>query len=1145
MFTRGLTILVRQRLSCIISTKLLLVMKFTFLFLTVCCLHVGAASFSQTITLDLKNESFKNVLEKISKQSGYTVFAKANDLKKAKNVTINVSKISLTEALDQLFANQQLSYQLMDKSILIVLKNEFLPPPSWVLNGQVINDKSEPLAGVSISLKGKSRGTFTDNDGRFMLEIDDASDSLVATFVGYSTKTVSVGTSRQMTIILIQDIERQKLEEVVTVAFGRQKRTEMVGSVTTVKPDDLRVPSSNLTTALAGQVAGMIAYQRSGEPGEDNADFFIRGITSFGSGKKDPLILIDGMELGVTELSRLRPDDIESFNIFKDATSTALYGARGANGVIYVVTKKGKIGKPVVAIRSEASYSEPTKNIEFADPVTFMKMYNEAVFARDPLGRADKYSSEKIFMTEQGKFPLIFPAIDWKEMLFKNSTVNHRHNMSVSGGGQVASYYVAGSFAQDNGMLKVPRENNFNNNIDLKSYTLRANVNVFLSKTSELIVRLNGNFDDYNGPLIGGSQAYARMVKSSPVDLVPFYPKDSAHSFVQHIMFGRASQQGAKVSSINPYADLTRGYRQYDRSLMMAQLEFKQDLAFILSGLRFRTMFNVNKISRYDITRQYVPFLYTIDSYDKVTGDYTLIANEGREYLDFAAGGRQQSSVYYYDAALDYSRSFKEKHNVSAMLVSIFRGSTSANASTLQDSLPYRNLGLSGRATYNYDSRYFLEFNFGYNGSERFAEDKRFGFFPSVGAAWSISNEKFWEPFYATVNNMRLRYTYGYVGNDQIGSANDRFFYMPEVNLDYAARSYVFGRDRTYPVTGVRVLRYANPDISWETSEKHNLGVEIGLFKKINILADFFREKRTNILLARSYLPTTMGLTPVDPVRSNIGVASGKGMDVSIDGMFRFGKEMWLQTRGNFTYAKSKYDVFEDPDYGANWWLTRVGYSNYQPRGYLAERLFVDDNEVLNSPLQFGTNVAGDIKYKDINKDGRITSLDQIPIGFPTVPEIIYGFGFSYGFKKIDISAFFQGSARSSFWIGNPPRNIQPFYEGNQVLKVIADDYYSLSNPNLYAFYPRLSNIDQTNNMQYSTWWLRDGAFMRLKQAEIGWTMPDKWVKSINFTKSRIYLSGSNLFLFSKFKLWDVEMGGNGLGYPLQRVFNAGINVNF
>lgn len=1036
--------------------------------------------------------------------------------------------------------------------LLIFISSAFSQENKKVVGRVIDKTNGEVLIGVTVLEVGTSNGTSTNVDGAYSITVSSSNSELKFSYIGYEEKQIKVGSESVLDVLLEES--SNLLDEVVVVAFGTQKKTDMIGSITSIKPADLKVPASNLTTSFAGQAAGIISYQRSGEPGDDNADFFIRGVTSFGTGKVDPLILIDGMELGVTELARLRPDDIESFSIFKDATSTALYGARGANGVIYVTTKRGKEGRPILSFRAEGSLSTNTRDVEFADPVTYMKMYNEARSARNPFA-TPKYSTEKIDMTAKGEFPILFPAVDWKKAMFKDYTFNHRYNLNVSGGGKVASYYVAGSFSQDNGMLKVEKMNNFNNNIDLKSYTLRANVNINLSRSTELIVRLNGNFDDYNGPILTGKDTYNQIVKSSPVDFIPFYPQDEKSYHVTHAMFGGLREE----SFLNPYAEMVKGYREYDRSLMMAQMEFKQDLSFITEGLRFRTMMNTNRISRYDIVRSYSPYYYHLDNFNKYTGEYEIsMINEssGKEWLSFDIDEsmRQQTSGFYWENAIDYSRTFANKHSVSALLVSIMRSESNAKASSLQLSLPARNIGISGRTTYSYDNRYFAEFNFGYNGSERFSKEKRFGFFPSFGIAWTLSNEAFWTSIKPFFNNFRVRYTYGLVGNDAIGASNERFFYLSNVNMEDSNKQFVFGNEFTEIKKGITVTQYPNASIAWEESKKQNLAFEIGLFDKINIMADFFSERRTDILMSRQSLPNTMGLTA--SVRANLGEASAKGTDISVDFSHSFTPGVWLQVRGNFTYATNKYEVYEEPDYQNEPWLSRVGHPISQQWGYIAERLFVDDNDVANSPPQnFGSvaNVAGDIKYKDINRDGVISALDRVPIGYPTMPEIIYGAGFSFGYKSWDISAFFQGSARSSFFIGGKiasqtvdnPSNIEPFVEGKQPLKVFADSYYSLENPDIYALYPRLSEDHQANNTQLSTWWLRDGAFLRLKQAELGYTMPNKISSKLNIQTLRFYVSGTNLFILSKFDLWDVEMGGNGLGYPLQKVFNLGVNVTF
>ena len=1005
-----------------------------------------------------------------------------------------------------------------------------------VIKGKVVDDAGIPLPGVTITIVGSSKGVITDLDGLYTIEAK-STDKLLFSFVGLESKIIEIKDQSVIDVVLEEKVD--ELDEVLVVAFGKQKKTDVIGSVSTITPKDLKVPSSNLTTSLAGRLAGVISYQRSGEPGLDNAEFFIRGVTTFGY-KKDPLILIDGIELNSTELARLQPDDISSFSIMKDATATALYGARGANGVILVTTKEGKEGSIKVNLRYESSLSSPTRNLQLADPITYMRLENEAVVTRDPLGFQPN-SDSKIDNTIAGTNPLVYPATDWRKEVFKDNALNHRLNFNLSGGGKIASYYIAGTFNQDNGILKVDSKNNFNSNIDLKSYALRSNINIKPTETTEIGVRLYGTFDDYMGPIYSGSQMYKRVMQSNPVKFPAFFPVDEDHLHVGHIMFGGSSMG----SYINPYADLIKGYKEYSKSLMLAQFELKQDLSFLTEGLTLRGLFNTNRESYFDVSRSYVPFLYEVSTYDKYSDSYKLSLlnpNTGTEYLGYSEGDKIVKSAVYLESALNYVKVIDRKHNFNGMLVFIMRNYLEGNASSLVKSLPYRNIGLSGRGTYSYDNRYFLEYNFGYNGSERFYKDKQFGFFPSAGAAWTISNEEFWKPMEPYINKLKLRATYGLVGNDAIGTAEDRFFHMSSVSMNDASHGAKFGRDYAYGQNGIFVTRYDNRDITWETSKKTNLALELGLFNQFDIQMEYFNEYRENILMTRANIPTTMGLSA--PMRANVGEASSSGVDLSLDYTHMFNNDAWITGRCNFTYATSKYEKIEEPEYDEKN-LSKIGLSLSQEWGYIAERLFIDESDVANSPVQnFGIYAPGDIKYRDVNGDGQITTLDRVPIGYPTQPEIIYGFGVSTGIRNLDFSFFFQGSALSSFWI-NHNSSTSPFVDGNQVVKAYADSYWSEENRNIYAIWPRLSTIVNSNNEQRSTWFMRDGSFLRLKSVEIGYTIPNRITNKLDIENFRLYASGSNLFTFSKFKLWDVEMGSSGLNYPIQKIMNFGVQVTF
>jgi TonB-linked SusC/RagA family outer membrane protein len=554
----------------------------------------------------------------------------------------------------------------------------------------------------------------------------------------------------------------------------------------------------------------------------------------------------------------------------------------------------------------------------------------------------------------------------------------------------------------------------------------------------------------------------------------------------------------------------------------------------------------MNRYSDFSVTRAYSPFFYNINTYDLVKNIYTLRSlNNGNEKLGYSPGARTINTSFYMEATAEYNKQFAEKHNFSGLLVYIMRQEKQGVADNLLLSLPHRNLGLSGRLTYNYDSRYFLEFNFGYNGSERFSKEHRGGFFPSAGLAWMLSNEKFFEPLKDVFSTVKFKGTYGMVGNDQIGSSSDRFYYLSRVNTS-AGKNPMWGAALSYNPGGMNVDQYANNNIGWETAYKTNLGIEIAMQNGLSLLADIFHERRENILIAR-IIPGTMGIIPA--VNANLGVGSGQGFDIEMNYEKFFTKDLYLTGRGTFTYATNEVLEWEEPDYSETPWKSKVGLNIYQTQGYIAERLFVDEREVENSPTQSGA-MAGDIKYRDINDDGKISALDRVPIGYPTVPEITYGFGLTAGYKGFDVSFFFQGSARRSFWLNVGA--IQPFMDANgsdgligqnAVIMPIANSYWSESDRDPYAFWPRLSNYAISNNRETSTWYMQDASFLRLKTVEIGYTLPQKLTRKFLVSNLRVYATGTNLLRWSAFNFWDPEMGGNGLGYPLQRVFSIGVNI--
>lgn len=1009
------------------------------------------------------------------------------------------------------------------------------------VTGTVFDETGVSIPGVNVVIKGTAQGTSTDINGEFSISVPGDTTVLQFSFIGYRMQEVMVGNRRIIAVTLQEDAT--DLGEVTIVAFGKQKKSSVIASVETVKVSELRQPASNLTSAFAGKIPGLISYQTSGEPGADNAQFFVRGVTTFGY-KTSPLILIDGFEASSDDLARMQPDDIESFSILKDASATVLYGARGANGIIMVTTKSGSEGEAKVSIRMDTNVATPTKILDVLDGVQYMKLYNQARMSRDP-ALGPFYSEQKIQSTMQGENPMIYPNVDWYKTLFKSQTYNTKVNLNVSGGGKVATYYVAGGYDNETGLLKVDKRNNYNNNINIDRFHIRNNVIFNLGRNTKLDVRIQGRFEKYTGPYRSASDIFGMVMNSNPVDFPAVFKPDAANEFTEHTLFGSAFVNSSIKQ--NPYAEMVRGYESRDESTITAMVTLVQNLDNHVKGMKFQAKASVNTWSKYSSRRNYNPYYYAVDSYNQITGEYTLYnlnPTSGQAYLGDVIPGRDASAHYYFEGRLNWDRDFG-KHSIGAMTVVLAEENllTSGNSTSIYATLPERNLGNSGRLTYGYDDRYFFEFAYGYNGSEKFTGEKKYGFFPSLGAGWIISNESFWTKAKNVVDIMKLKFTWGLVGNDAISDREGRFFFLSNIQKGGSGNGFVWGETFTNGYGGYSTLRYANPDISWEVSEKYNIGLELALFKNgpLKFQIDFFKDVRDKIYMTRQNFPATAGLET--SISGNVGKVESKGIDASIDLQHFFKQDLWITSRINFTYATNKYLELDEKNYPDEY-LKKKGYNINQQWGLVAERLFVDDVEIRNSPGQdFGTYQAGDIKYSDINGDGVINSNDRIAMGYPTVPEIQYGFGASAGYKKFDFSFFFQGNARVSFFINSGTNGIAPFYNRRNALSIIAKDSWSETNPNVYAFWPRLSTEPTNNNLQQSSWWLRDNSYLRLKTVEAGYNLPG--IRQIGLQNARVYFSAENLCVFSHFKLWDPEMGSNGLGYPLSRKFNIGLQLSF
>lgn len=1010
-------------------------------------------------------------------------------------------------------------------------------------------DDGTALPGATVSVAHKTHQTLTDKNGEFKINAAKG-DTIVFSYVGRKPHTEVVSDKAVLEIVLYN--AANPMDEVTVVAFGKQKKSSVVGAVTTVNTKDLRIPSSNLTSAFAGRIPGVVSYQVSGEPGADNAQFFVRGVTTFGY-QASPLILIDGFESTTDNLARLQPDDIESFSIMKDALATVLYGARGANGIIIVNTKSGKEGPIALNARFDVNVSTPTRTISMLDGVQYMRLYNEARISRNPqLGAF--YSEQKIQSTESGENPMIFPNIDWYSALFKRSTRNAKANLNISGGGQVATYYVSVGADNESGLLNVDKRNNFNNNIKISRYSIRSNVIFKLTPTTKLDTRIQGRFDGFNGPFVSASDIFRTVMNSNPVDFPAVYEPDSANTFTEHTLFGSSFVLGSLKS--NPYAEMVRGYEDRNETNITAQATLMQDLDFITKGLKFQGKVSATTWSKYASRRTYLPYYYDLESYNQVTKEYKLFplnSTSGRPYLGNVDPVRDADGHYYFEARLNWDKII-DKHSISVMTVGTMEEKllTSGNSTSIYETLPERNMGNSGRLNYTYNNRYYLEFAYAYNGSEKFTGEKQFGFFPSVGGGWTVSKEKFWEPVKDVISTLKLRASWGLVGNDAIAKRADRFFYLSDIALTGGTNStisgYRWGSSFMNSYSGYDIRRYANPNITWEQSEKVNFGLEMNFFHEaLKTTLDIYTDDRSNIYMQRQNFPASAGLEAT--VSGNVGEVKSRGFESSIDYQKAFNRDFWVSVRANMTYATNRLVKIDEKNYPDEY-LKRMGSNINQQWGLVAERLFVDEKEIDNSPKQdFGAYMAGDIKYKDINGDGIINDNDRVALGYPTVPEVQYGFGASIAYKSFDFAFFFNGSARTSFFIdataasNDDNAGIAPFANRRNALSIIAEDYWSEINPDVHAFWPRLSTDPINNNTRGSSWWLRDGSFMRLKSVELGYSL--KVLNRFGFKQgSRIYVSAENVLTFSGFDLWDPEMGRKGLGYPPNKRFNIGVQLS-
>ena len=1106
----------------------------------------------KTLSVSMSNSTLREVLKTIEKSSQFVFFYLDDAVNLERKVSIDSKNKNIEEILSELFEGTSCTYRISDRQIFISGK----APASTEqqqnkrkISGRVTDIKGEPLIGVNVTVDGDANGSITNMDGLYEIFVTKKSVVLKFTYIGFKTSEIRTNASTNIYDVTLEE-QVNELEETVIVGYGTQRKISNIGAQSSMKMEGIKTPSASLTTTLAGRLAGVVAVQRTGEPGKDAADIWIRGIST--PNTSSPLVLVDGVERSFNDID---PEDIESLTTLKDASATAVYGVRGANGVILIKTKPGKVGKPTVSADYYESFTRFTKMVDLADGITYMNAANEAM--RND-GIATKYTEDQIRNTIAGKDPYLYPNVDWLKEIFNDWGHNRRVNVNVRGGSEKVAYYASVSYFNETGMTVTDKNiDTYDSKMKYSRYNFTTNLNIDVTPTTKVEIGAQGYLGEGNYPAISSADLYNAAMSISPVE----YPK-------MFFVNGEAFVPGTSTNNNfnNPYSQATRrGYDNLTKNQIYSNLRVTQDLDMLTKGLKLTAMYAFDVYNEIHVHQDRAEstynFLDTSVPYDMNGQPILQRIYEGSNVLSY----KQETSgnkKTYLEASLNYDRTFNDDHRVSALFLFNQQSKLLYPKGTLEDAIPYRMMGIAGRATYSWKDRYFAEFNIGYNGAENFSPKHRFGTFPAFGVGWVVSNEKFWQPLSKAVSFLKIRYTDGKVGNSEV--SDRRFMYLDQMkeNGDYG---YKFGPNGT-KWSGYETVNMA-VDLIWEESRKQDLGIDLKLFNDdLSIVFDLFKERRENILLKREHsIPSFLGYNTSAPY-GNIGIIENKGFDGTIEYNKRINKDWVIALRGNVTFNKDKWIQGELPEQKYEW-MNQYGHNINGVKGYVAEGLFtqaeIDDmarweslsdanKAITPKPFasQFGTVKAGDIKYKDLNNDGQIDAYDQTYISRGDVPTTVYGFGFTVGWKDLSVGMMFQGVAGAERVLNGS--SVNPFNGGGGSGNLYSNigDRWTEEKPDQNAFYPRLSYGSETtsniNNFQKSTWWVRNMNFLRLKTLQISYNLPKPWVNKVHLKNAAVYVMGTNLFTLSRFKLWDPELNtDNGASYPNTTSYSVGINFTF
>jgi len=1019
------------------------------------------------------------------------------------------------------------------------------------VSGTISDEKGEPLIGVSITVKNMpGLGVITDPDGKYSIKTQTF-QYLVYSYIGFEIQEHLIKDEDIVLDIIMKESKETVLDEITITGLGPQKKVTQTGAITAVDVQTLKTPATSVANALAGNVAGVMAMQRSGQPGANTSEFWIRGISTFGGGSS-ALVLVDGFERSMDELNI---EDIESFTVLKDASTTAIYGSRGANGVILITTKRGNAGKVVVDAKAEYTYTTRTFTPEFVDGMTYATMMNEALTTRN---RRPAYSADELSILRDGLDPDIYPNVDWKDLLLKDGAPSFRGNVNIQGGGTTARYFLSGSYLNEGGMYHVDKTmKDYDTNANYERYNYRLNLDMNPTSSTLIKVGIGGSLEKTNHAGANSDYIWNSIFGYNPITMPIFY----SNGYVP--MITKLNDDNLWEGQYNPWTVATQtGYSEVWKNKIQTNITLEQKLDFITEGLQFNFRFGYDTYNENYIQRRKNPEMWRVERLRDSNGNlvFNRMVIERLMYQYSSAKGERKE---FFESDLIYRRTFAKAHSVGVIFK--YTQDQYINTSNIEndiiEGINRRHQNLAGGLSYDYKNRYLVNFNFGYSGSENFAKGHQYGFFPAASVAWNIAEESFIKNNVEWLEMLKLRYSYGETGNDNLKDryGNDiRFPYLATIG-NYGFLTYGSNRQNTYynwgdlgstyQFNGLTYSKISSNNVSWEIAKKHDVGLDLYLDgDKFGLTIDYFNEKREGIYMPRDFLPNTVGLQYYNDSSipyANIGSTSNKGFD----GNFSFNSKVDrvnVQMRGNFTYSKNEI-TGADELYNRYPYLNRTGYRVDQAKGLIAEGLFKDYEDIRNSPRQdFGEVMPGDIKYRDINGDGIINNNDVVPIGATTRPNLIYGFGISANWNGFDINVHFQGAGKSNFFIDG--FTVYPFESGEwgNILKDVQESSRWIlgENEDINAKYPRLSYGGNNNNYRPSTYWLRDGSYIRLKTLEVGYTIPKNIVNRVYLNNVRLHLIGQNLLTFSNFKLWDPEMGSsNGQKYPLGKTITVGLSV--